>query len=435
MIKKTKINTNEIKIKLVIVCLLLAITVLSFFFAENLERFFGFSGRYLKNQVGMSKISDSSYEVDYLDVGQGNSAFIRLPDGKTAIIDGGDISYSAKIINKLESNKVQTIDYMIATHADSDHIGGLLAVLDKFDVKNIYRPFQISGRGESFETFQINESEDLADVYLNYVAETNNRSKISRVTSNIYAEFIDKIYCESYFEDGVKKFSKVTVFYDGLKILGDNYSFEFFAPFVRDDAVALDTITENTYGYATLGYGANESNESSAIFLFSCYGETFFFSGDASFTNESKNADKIQFLENDFLKSLSNEERDKLSKVSVLIVGHHGSKYSTSESLIKLLNPSFIVISVGENNEFGHPHIELLNRIDNIDNFESENLIRTDKCGDIKFSSINGSLKFAYSKFEENKRLTLSWIEFSLIIFIVVSYIVVFIKPKRNKQF
>ena len=100
--------------------------------------------------------------------------------------------YSSKVVETLEGYGVDTIDYMIATHADTDHIGGLIAVLDKFDVKNIYRPFQISGTGESFETFVINESEDLADVYLDYVADTNNRSKISRVTSSTYAEFIDK---------------------------------------------------------------------------------------------------------------------------------------------------------------------------------------------------------------------------------------------------
>ena len=434
MTKKTKLNTNEIKIKLVIVGTMLAMTILSFFFAESLERIFGFSEKYLKNQVSVSKISSGEYEVSYLDVGQGNAAFIRLPDGKTAIIDGGDVVYSSKVIETLEDFGVKTIDYMIATHADTDHIGGLLAVLDKFEVKNIYRPFQISGTGESFETFKVNENEDLAEVYLNYVADTNNRSKISRVTSSIYAEFIDKIYAETYFEGVAKKFSKVTVFYDGLKILGENYSFEFFAPFVREDAVYLETITENTYGYATKGYGTDASNECSAIFLFSCFGETFFFSGDASFTNDSKNADKMHFLEKDFLESLNDEEREKLSNVSVLMVGHHGSKYSTSEEIFDLLCPSFVIISVGESNSFGHPHSEVLERIKNVENFDNENLLRTDKMGNIRFSSIEGSLKFSYENFDESEKLTLSWIEFSLIIFIVLGYIVVFIKPKNTKR-
>ncbi len=434
MIKKIKPNTNEIKIKLVIVCFLLAITILSFFFAESLERFFGFDESYLKNQASANQIKEADYEVDYLDVGQGNSAFIRLPDGKTAIIDGGDIIYSSKIIETIKSHNVKTIDYMIATHADTDHIGGLLAVLDEFEVKNIYRPFQISGSGESFETFVINESEDLADVYLDYVQNTNNRSKISRVTSSIYAEFIDKIYDETYFENGAKKFSKITVFYDGLKIDGESYLFEFFAPFVRDDAISLETITDNTYGYATLGYGSNDSNGCSAMFLFSCYGETFFFSGDAAYTNESKNADKLHFLEKDFLESLSTIEREKLSNVSVLIVGHHGSKYSTSEELFDLLCPSFVIISVGEINNFGHPHGEVIERIENINGFDSENLLRTDEFGDVKFANVEGELKFSYSKFEENEKLTMSWVEFSLTIFIVLGYITVFIKPKNSKR-
>lgn len=435
MIKKTKLNINELKIKLVIVCSLLAITILSFFFAGKLEFLFGLKQTFLNNQVSVSDIEKSAYEVDYLDVGQGNSAIIRLPDGKIAIIDGGDVIHSSKVIDALNQLNVKTIDYMIATHADTDHIGGLVAVLDNFEVKNIYRPFQISGSGNNSENFVINEYEDLADVYLDYVQQTNNKSKISRVTSSVYGEFIEKIYSEFYFENGAKNYSKITVFYDGLKIDGENYSFEFFAPFVRDDAVSLELITENTYGYATYGYGVNDSNECSAIFLFSCYGETFFFSGDASYANGDSNEENLHFLENDFLNSLSETERGILADVSVLIAGHHGSKYSTSQKLLDLLCPSYVVISVDSNNDFGHPHSEVLNRIFSLENFDEENLLRTDIMGDIRFSSIESELKFAYEKFDENSKLTLSWFELSTIMFIVFGYIIVFIKPNRNKQF
>lgn len=435
MIKKAKLkklNKKELKIKLVIVCTTLALTILSFFFTDKIEKALHFKEKYLTNQTSFEKISASAFEVDYLDVGQGNSAFIKLPDGKFAIIDGGDIVYGYKIIEYLHSNNVDKIDYMIATHADADHIGGLLSVLDEFDVKNIYRPFQISGTQDGIGNFIINENEDLKDVYLNYVESTGNRSKISKVTTSTYLEFINKIYNESYRENDNTLSAKVTVFYDGLKIIGENYSFEFFAPFVRNDAVKLETVTEKTYGYATDGYGSTDSNNNSAIFMFSCFSNTFFFTGDAPYTSGSKNADKLYFLETDFIKSLTNTEKEMLKNVSVLLAGHHGSEYSTSKNLLELLSPTFIVISVGKDNDFGHPNTETLKRINSLDGFVSANLLRTDNMGTIAFGNADNKLKFAIESYSENEKLTISWIELAMIMSIMMCYFVVFIRPKNT---
>lgn len=47
----------------------------------------------------------------------------------------------------------------------------------------------------------------------------------------------------------------------------------------------------------------------------------------------------------------------------VLKVAHHGSKYSTSEELLDLLHPEYTLISCGENNRYGHPHPELMERL------------------------------------------------------------------------
>lgn len=434
MIKRAKfkkLNKKEIKIKLVIVCSVLALTILSFFFTDKIEKSLHFKEKYLKNQTSFEKVSASTFEVDYLDVGQGNSAVIRLPDDKFVIIDGGDIVYGSKIVEYLHSKNVESIDYMIATHADADHIGGLLSVLDEFDVKNIYRPFQISGTKDGLGNFVINENEDLKDVYLNYVETTGNRSKISKVTTSGYAEFISKIYNETYTENNNTLTAKVTVFYDGLKIVGENYSFEFFAPLVRDDAVKLETVTEHTFGYATVGYGSTDSNNNSAIFLFSCFNDTFFFSGDAPYTSGSKKADSLNFLETDFLNSLNESEKVILQNVSVLLVGHHGSEYSTSKALLELLKPTFIVISVGEDNDFGHPHDATLKRINKLDGFVSANLLRTDKMGTISFGDADSKLKFAIESYDENEKLTISWVELSMITSIMMCYFIVFIKPKN----
>ena len=57
---------------------------------------------------------------------------------------------------------------------------------------------------------------------------------------------------------------------------------------------------------------------------------------------------------------LRNEE---IPDIDVLIVGHHGSKYSTCEELLLAIKPETAIISVGENNPYGHPAQETLDRL------------------------------------------------------------------------
>ena len=52
-----------------------------------------------------------------------------------------------------------------------------------------------------------------------------------------------------------------------------------------------------------------------------------------------------------------------LPDVDLLIAGHHGSKYSTSEELLQAVMPETVIISVGEDNRYGHPHEDLLARL------------------------------------------------------------------------
>lgn len=65
---------------------------------------------------------------------------------------------------------------------------------------------------------------------------------------------------------------------------------------------------------------------------------------------------------------------------AVLQAGHHGSKTSTSEEWLKLLQPSLVLISVGEGNTYGHPHQEVLERLEQL----KINYRRTDLNGDTK---------------------------------------------------
>jgi len=76
-------------------------------------------------------------EVNFFDVGQGDSAFIETPAHQQIIIDGGP---SSVILEKLAKEMPfwdRNIDLMILSHPDYDHLAGLLEVLKKYKVENI----------------------------------------------------------------------------------------------------------------------------------------------------------------------------------------------------------------------------------------------------------------------------------------------------------
>lgn len=78
--------------------------------------------------------------VFYLDVGQGDSELIELPDGKTMLIDAGTLESGEYIIDFIRDRGISTLDYVIATHPHADHIGIMSKVLDTFDIGEIYMP-------------------------------------------------------------------------------------------------------------------------------------------------------------------------------------------------------------------------------------------------------------------------------------------------------
>lgn len=93
----------------------------------------------LTAKVAGSFSGDSVLEVHYIDVGQGDATLI-LSDGQAMLIDAGDNGRGTAIQSYLTSQGVETLDYVIGTHPDSDHIGGLDVVLYKFDCGTVILP-------------------------------------------------------------------------------------------------------------------------------------------------------------------------------------------------------------------------------------------------------------------------------------------------------
>jgi beta-lactamase superfamily II metal-dependent hydrolase len=89
-------------------------------------------------------------QVHFIDVGQGASQLIIGSSGKTILIDAGNNNQEEEIVAYLRKNSIQKIDILVGTHPDADHIGGLDAVIDNFEIGKIYMP-KVQSNTKTFE--------------------------------------------------------------------------------------------------------------------------------------------------------------------------------------------------------------------------------------------------------------------------------------------
>ena len=102
------------------------------------------------DKTSVSTFSGDTLRVNYIDVGQGDSIFIQLPNKETMLIDAGEAYEADNVINYLNNLGIKKIDYVVGTHPHTDHIGGLEEVINTFDVGTIYMP-KVSSNSKTFE--------------------------------------------------------------------------------------------------------------------------------------------------------------------------------------------------------------------------------------------------------------------------------------------
>ncbi|WP_453992081.1 cell wall-binding repeat-containing protein [Bacillus nitroreducens] len=85
---------------------------------------------------GLGYDTPGQLTVHFIDVGQGDSILVQT-QGKTLLVDGGNRSAGQKVVSYLKKAGITSIDYLIATHPDADHIGGLIDVLNSFKVGKV----------------------------------------------------------------------------------------------------------------------------------------------------------------------------------------------------------------------------------------------------------------------------------------------------------
>lgn len=247
--------------------------------------------------------------VSFIDVGQGDSIFVQLPNSQTMLIDAGVSGVGEKITNYIERTGCDKIDYLIATHPHTDHIGSMKYVVEHMNIGKIYM------------------TDALTD---------------TRTFEKLLMAVDEQGYRLTRAEAG-----KTIVDDDGLsvKILGP-------AEIDEDNLNNCSVIIKITYG-----------------------SDDYLFTGDA---------------EKSELESITSDV-----SADVLKVGHHGSSTSTYEEFLEMVNPDYAVISCGADNDYGHPHKETLNLLNEF----GVDYYRTDLQGTVVITSHgNGDFKVITEK-------------------------------------
>ncbi len=135
-----------------------------------------------------NKKSQEYFSISFLDVGQGDSILIQSPNSRQLLIDGGK---DKKVLGKLREVLPQSdtsIDVVIGTHPDADHIGGLVDVLNNYNVGAILEPGVSSG-SKIYSSFQ------------NLIKEKNIPHLLARAGMNIVLDKENQITFRILFPD------------------------------------------------------------------------------------------------------------------------------------------------------------------------------------------------------------------------------------------
>jgi len=256
-------------------------------FAKKHPRFVFLAGFLLANIFIWSAVfaeeRNGVLTVAFLDVGQGDAIYIEAPNGNQVLLDGGPNKAVLRELSEHMPFYDRSLDAVIASHPDQDHIGGLPAVLGRYAVGMAMDP------GLEHDTAAYQELERL-------VREKDIERVVARRGQTVWLD--DDIYLEILFPD-------------------------------RDPS----------------GW---ESNDASIITRL-VYGDiAFMLTGDAP----QKMEQYVAGLDGKGLAS------------SVLKLGHHGSKTSTSDMFLGFVAPQYAVISAGKDNRYGHPHEEVTSLVE-----------------------------------------------------------------------
>lgn len=104
--------------------------------------------------------------IHIIDVGQGDSILIQTPKNTNILVDGGNEDSSLIISKFIKSKKAKNLDLVIATHPDTDHIGSLDNVINKFKVSKLYLPNKNTNNDSYYNLIQACNKKNIKPQYL-----------------------------------------------------------------------------------------------------------------------------------------------------------------------------------------------------------------------------------------------------------------------------
>lgn len=253
-------------------------------------------------------INKGTLRIVALDIGQGDATLITTPGGHHLLIDGGPVGSGRRVtLPYLLEKGISQLDHLLATHYDSDHIGGIAEILAGSDgMAGTTDDIRVSGdcwdHGDSPEKH--------TPAFAAYVQATRDCERVA-----IPGEHID-------FEDGV---SIEVIAINGVSKLSP--------------LLALDPTDEN----------------GTSMVLLIRYGNfSYLITGDLPGGGGNPPFDTVD---------IETLLAPQIGPVDVLHLGHHGSHTSSNQKFLETLAPKAAIISVGDGNSYHHPHPTVLARL------------------------------------------------------------------------
>lgn len=247
-------------------------------------------------QLRRSEKPEGVLRATFLDVGQGDSALLDLPDGRALLIDAGGALHGGAdpgeraILPLLAARRRSEVQTAVLTHPHPDHYGGLAALLGRVKIREFWDSGQSADEGDMSATSQ--RALELANAARARGARVLHPQQLCGAPRAFGAASIEVIWpCPAY-DPG------------------------------------------------------HDPNDNSLVLRVTFAGRRLLFTGDIEAHAET---------------GLVSSGRDL--RADVLKVPHHGSRSSSSPGLLEAVRPSLAIISRGAANSFGHPHPEVLSRL------------------------------------------------------------------------
>lgn len=240
----------------------------------------------------------------FLDVGQGDGIYLQAENGADLFLDGGSSSKSQlgsyTILPFLKYNGIGSIDYWLVSHYDTDHVSGLIEILETdYPIRCLVLPRRDSGSDNYRSILELAENKGVEILYLG----RGDRLQLGEDTVWCLAPEGGEVPEEAEWrtgESGVppdENESCLAIYYDGVEWQG-------------------------------------------------------IFAGDVGANKEEELLER-----NECLKWVDGTRL-------LLKADHHGSDYSNGEPWLAALSPRYCVVSCGENNRYGHPGAEAVGRME-----------------------------------------------------------------------